>query len=135
MTTITFEMVFASALRVITKMGPDFVYSPGGNTGCIYVPKTDPRATLFVAQNKGDCGRDECGCMIGEILEDLGLMTDEIASCGGSIAILFKSGWLEATEEAALLMTMIQSSQDFGSTWGEAFLAGVNAVMKERAYR
>lgn len=125
--TLTLDVVTAAAERVLDRFGREYIYNPKGEGSCAYVPTTDSRyPTLYRAWEEidpvGPTSADKSGCFVGEILSDLGLMTDEIAGSTKSVSDILPVG---AAYNVMRYLATAQSAQDCGHAWGAAHLNGL----------
>lgn len=134
-TGLRYEPTLAAAQRVRDRR-PDFIYTTGSEE-CFYVPSTDPRFP-------GDVGVpdlplpphvSECGCLVGETLTELGLMTDAIASSRIAIGALADMGELDAEPDAVRFLALLQSWQDGGAPWDEAIGLAASEIYLTREDR
>ncbi len=116
---LTLETVIKAAKEVVSARGYDFTYGDGYSY-CAYVPGTDPRHPGQQRAHPLLLTVQECGCVVGEILKSLGLLTDEIASSTDTISSLIEKGYVDATADASKFLQDIQKMQDQGSPWGVA---------------
>lgn len=119
--TITLDQVRASARKIVDRQGADFAYAPEnatvvGSARCAYVRSSDPRFPY--PGETAASGARITGCLVGEILTDLGLMTDRIARSSTGIEGLVLAGQFESV--AVVYLSVLQGRQDRGRTWGEA---------------
>jgi hypothetical protein len=122
--------VLETAEIVVARMPPGFRYSDDNGGACAYVPSTDPRFPLSPLTTVAP-GANKTGCLIGEILKELGLLTDDIARYGGVFHnVLEDSDDLRAelSPRAQELMTFMQVRQDNGQTWREVLDAAYTEV-------
>lgn len=125
--------------RAVATQGPDFVYDPGGHGDCIYVPIQD-----FLDHTYGDeeienlefvdsldaLGDDspkkKTGCLVGVALDLAGEVRHRYSQ--QSIKNIAEDHPDMMTKEAAEYFQEAQTSQDNGSTWGEALAWAESSV-------
>lgn len=120
--------------EVVAEFGADYEYQ---NTGsCFYVPVGDPNFPPVSDVVSPTCGCHGCkgvrdgsswtnaqlrsGCLVGEALKRVGLLTPELASYGNSIsAFAEEKGLPTVTGHALNYLQSIQLKQDSGEAWGQ----------------
>lgn len=121
---LTLEQVRNSARKIVAVRGRDFrymtraEYDSGNLPVCAYVPSTDERFPYRKDLATG--ASRETGCLVGEILKELGALTDTVAQSTDPIDSLVRQGDVPATSEARTFLRELQSAQDRASTWGDA---------------
>lgn len=116
--TLDYETAHAAAQRAVAAMGPEFVYA-NGDGRCAYVRTDDPR--FPVRRNDIPAtGADKTPCLVGRILDDVGLLTDEIAGSIEGVNRLVEKGLLHVHPQALRFLSCLQGWQDSGATWGKA---------------
>lgn len=121
--TLELEQAIEHAEAIVAERGADFVYNPGGNGICTYVPRSDPRCPVskIIGDRKVAKGADICGCLVGEIITRAGLMTDVIASYRGGVrSLVSEEGLLDVSDTAETFLYDLQRTQDRGANWGDA---------------
>jgi hypothetical protein len=120
-TGLRYETALAAAERVRDRRPDGFAYNgPDGDAACFYVPSTDPRFPGTYGDQPLPPAAAECGCLVGETLAELGLLTDGIAQSQLAIGALADLGELDAEPDAVRFLTLLQSWQDNGTPWNEA---------------
>lgn len=118
---ITFDMVVKSASRVINQYGLDYNYREVnqkemelGDTGCKYRPYAKGRP----------------GCLVGELLKNLGLPTPEETAIGVVTQAPEDYGLAgyEFLDEASTFLNHLQGRQDTGASWGEALIFALSIL-------
>lgn len=121
--------VLETAEIVVARMPVGFRYNAVGleaDRRCSYVPVSDPRFP-YNHGLKAAPGAEVTGCLIGEILKEMGLLTDEIASYQGPIGMVLEEVMSlhgEFTPRAQGMLMFLQRRQDNGATWREALDEG-----------
>ncbi len=98
------------------------------------MPRTDPRFPAY-APAPLPPHADECGCLVGETLAELGLLTDAIASSRLAISALADLGELDAEPDAVRFLALMQSWQDGGAPWDEALGLAAGEIYLTRQAR
>jgi hypothetical protein len=115
------EEVRAAAAEVVAERGAGFRYTDGNGASCMYVKGTDPRAPIGMQDPA--IGAAVTGCLVGEILNRLDMLTDRVAGSLTSIVALAQTdalpGWTDQSPEVRYLATL-QHEQDWGLSWGDA---------------
>lgn len=118
------------AAQVVEAQGRDFVYNPNGAMKCLYVP----------AQDADDSDpRGKTGCLVGRILDLHGLTAHHGAEApirelvydgthGGPLASAMDDDTVE-------YLQVLQTSQDCGRSWGDAFNLAEGAAVTVLADR
>ncbi len=123
------DVVIAAAAKVIAKRGRDFVYCRNGGV-CRYVPASDPRFPKTADHVVIAEGSAVTGCLVGEILDALGLLSDEIAKSLRSITFILRPEDL-CTPSGDFLI-ILQRLQDDGLSWGEAFDCAMGKLINNK---
>jgi len=121
--TITLEMARVLLKQAMETQGRDFVYNPGGERRCLYIPATEDNL-LEMGLGVGfaldqDDPRRKTSCLIGVALDLHGETRHHYSR--ESVYGLHSSFPRMMTEEAAHYFAQAQRNQDGGSTWGEAY--------------
>ena len=131
---LTFDMAVAGAVAAMLKMGPGFVYNEGAKYTCAYVPTGHPgfKPTTWAGESMTSSNNPAaqlCGCIVGEILMHNDMMTPEIAGIYSGISALIGGSYvLVDSDETRTLLSAMQTEQDSGLTWGQAFLTALEDV-------
>ncbi len=132
---LRYETALAAAERVRDRAPAGFVYSTGYEE-CYYVPSTDPRFPRYEGlDNAIPPAAEHCGCLVGETLTELGLMTDTIAGSRASIGALADTGELDAEPDAVRFLGLLQSWQDGGAPWDDAIGLAASEIFFTRKDR
>lgn len=129
---LRYEDTVAAAERVVARMPEGFRYTtPAAEAHCFYVASSDPRFPGL----RPDKWQYECGCIVGEVLAELGLLTDQIASSALAIGALVDEGALNADTDATRFLALLQTWQDGGETWAAALTLARREIEATRAQR
>jgi hypothetical protein len=117
---LTLEAVREAARAVVGEQGADFVYRKPGEYGrCLYVKADDKRLEIPPGPEDVCSGASVTPCLVGAIIERLGLMTLEIANEGRGIGVLLGDDALGEYELAVRnYLVTLQGEQDAGKPWG-----------------
>ncbi len=134
-TGLRYETALDAAQRVLDRFPAGFVYSTGYEE-CYYVPSTDPRFPRYEGlDNSLPPAAESCGCLVGETLTELGLMTDTIAGSRAAIGSLADTGELDAEPDAVRFLGLLQSWQDGGAPWNDAIGLAAGEIFLTRQQR
>lgn len=132
MESLTYERALALAEEIVAERGSGFVYNPGGEGDCFYVPTADPRLG-DKRMIEAPFGGEVTGCLVGEIISRAGLMTDEIAESVMDVPELIEREYLSVDgERVEAFLRTLQVRQDDGASWGDA-LADAKSKAREVA--
>lgn len=134
---LTLEIARATAKKIVEERG-NTVYNPGGLNQCFYAPLdvviNHPKATQVFksfAQDVKDriesgtrvSPANETGCLVGEILKENNLLSDNLIAKGGPISEY--NYWfdenLRLDTVVVTYLSLLQEKQDSGATWQDAF--------------
>lgn len=127
---LTLEQAMRYAEEAVAERGEDFVYNDKATwdgSFCSYVPKSDPRFRQIGAGREAS-GSAVTGCLIGEILNRAGLLSDKIAVSGLTIRSHIGVDLQVESDDVSEFLGVLQVHQDQGSTWGEALKAAKMGV-------
>lgn len=122
--------VLETAEIVVARMPVGFRYNDDNGGSCAYVPTSDPRCPISYL-SRVSSGANVTGCLIGEILKELGLLTDDIALYGGIFADVlddYDDLRKELSPRAQDVMVFMQVRQDNGQTWRECLDAAYSKI-------
>lgn len=137
---LTYDMVTSTTEALISEKGRNFCYNAEGETsGCFYAPvplvqkialENDADDMVYSASSvTADSAKQETGCLIGEILNRNGLLTDKIRMSGNRISTLIDLGYVKVdTPETRLLLLRMQAAQDMRRSWGDAYDIGISSL-------
>lgn len=112
MNVLTLDMAVASARNLVGKWGEDFTYIPFGD--------------VYSYNSNGD---NPTGCLVGEILKDNGLLTDEIALATSNIYALMNAGYVNVdSDETRFFLGHLQMLQDSGRSWSYALNSSLATI-------
>ena len=128
---LTLEATRTAARAVVAERGPNFIYRKAGTAStCLYVKADDERLGLTPDELDivGD-GARVTGCLVGTVLDHLGLMTDSIATSHDGVGSLIGHTMFGQVEhDVRKYLVMLQCAQDDGETWGAALQSAENYV-------
>lgn len=104
--------------QAIEQRGGDYVYERSGEAACLYVHEED--------------GKKVAGCIVGLALVDAGVPLEtmdenptSVPAASGLLRQLAVHGLLTYTESAAIIFDNVQTRQDLGVPWQEAYNEGI----------
>lgn len=108
--TVSGERVI-EVLREVVAERPDYVYAapPEMTTGA---------ASCFYVHGEGEAATP--GCVVGAVLNRLGVPLSELAGHEGSPAQRVAEKLLETDSDVASMLRQVQEEQDQGTSWGDA---------------
>lgn len=117
--TLSYPTVRTAARRVIVKYGTEYKYFDHNDPG-------------FLCKNINTIGvrgnTNGVGCIVGEIMRNLGVTIPPEGSIGGIQNHLFLGNTqVTLTKNAFNFLNRMQYEQDIGQTWGYAFTEAVIA--------
>lgn len=107
-TALTYERVNSILDQILAEFGEDYVYvKPNALDGCRYVHGVYPL--------------EQPGCIIGQLLHQLGVPLDALTRHEGKAAdVVVKKLFPETDWLVARYLSIIQEEQDSHETWGRA---------------
>jgi hypothetical protein len=112
-----------STLREVVADHPEHVYTAPDHMADDYL-------SCYYVHVDADGGNQRPGCLIGVVLNRLGVPLDVLATREGSGAYVVTSSLVETSSDVANALERAQDKQDNGATWAEA-LAAAEAGMPE----
>lgn len=117
-------------LKAVVAESPDKVYAAPAHMVTVDYDGKPVGMTCFYV-HKDESGEQTCGCLVGVVLNRLGVPLETLATYEGTGADGVGSA-LGLDEDTRTLLTIAQSAQDNGATWGDALaraLAGDGAEL------
>ena len=103
--------------QILAEFGEDYVYvNPNGEKANL-----DPRPICLYVHGDGATRPKEPGCIIGQLLHQLGVPLDALSSLEGLPANSVVNKFFPRTSNAVLTFLLtVQRGQDQGRSWGAA---------------
>ncbi|WP_125262022.1 hypothetical protein [Streptomyces alboflavus] len=113
---ITTDERLLEALRAVVKESPDRRYKKPD-----HMPEVETYSCYYV--HTGETGEPECpGCLVGTVLHRLGIGLEQLAHYEGESASTALKGLFDEVSPSTLTTFYeVQSLQDGGMPWGEAY--------------
>ncbi|MFD9205936.1 hypothetical protein ACFVZM_06610 [Streptomyces sioyaensis] len=107
------EETVLQTLRDVVAERPEYVYEAPEHMRVM----TTPASCFYVHTAEDDA--DTCGCVVGHVLNRLGVPLEEMKRYEGSSAYDMVDELINTSESAILAMDAAQRYQDSGTPWGE----------------
>jgi hypothetical protein len=106
-------------LKAVVAESPDKVYAAPEHMVSLDYSGQPTSMTCFYVHTDENGDRPTPGCLVGQVLNRLGVELDYLADREGTGADALGSG-LGISVDARTLLAIAQDRQDHGSTWGKA---------------
>lgn len=107
------EETVLQTLRDVVAEQPEYVYEAPEHMQVATAP-----ANCFYVHTAKD-GTETCGCVVGHVLNRLGVPLEEMKRYEGSSAYDMVDELINTSESALLALDAAQGHQDIGTPWGE----------------